>query len=112
VSPCPCYLFIYTAVVLDLFHGRFNRKKSAIAARIYRKIDPILHDRIDVILHAKAEYGYDRKMLAHPHVSPERLNTFLDSLVAPEASLDTALFNHLKKTSLSDENVARAAQRG
>jgi hypothetical protein len=112
VFPCPRYLFIYTAVVLALFYGRFDREKSAVAVRIYQKIDPVLHLRIDVILYATAEYDYNRKMLAYPHVSTERLNTFLDNLLEPEAPLDIALFDHLRTTSLSEENIARAARRG
>jgi len=62
---------------------------------------------------SRSSVSTDRKRLAHPEISQERLEFFLQSLgsgAQDQDPLDVALFEHLKTTSISKENVERAAQ--
>jgi hypothetical protein len=102
--------------VLDLFYGRsgnFPRAKRNAANRILRKIPDAVLDYVDDIVKAKYSVSTERKRLAHPEISQERLDFFLQTLGsgAPDQDpLEIALFRHLKTVSISKENVERAAK--
>jgi hypothetical protein len=84
--------------------------------RIYRKFPDTLLAHADGIIMSKASVSTDRtrKRLALPEISQERLEIFLRSLGdgnLDQNPLDVAMFKHLKTTSISAENVERAATR-
>ena len=107
---------IYLLVaVLDLFYGRtgnFPRAKRIVASRIMRTLPDTVLGYAASILKSKYSVSTERKHLAHPEISQERLDFFLQTLGsgAPDQDpLEIALFRHLRTVSISKENVERAA---
>jgi len=102
--------------VLHLFYGRngnFPRAKRNAVYRILRKLPDTILGYADHIVRAKYSVSTERKHLAHPEISQERLEFFLQTLGsgAPDQDpLKIALFRHLKTVSISKENVERAAK--
>jgi len=103
------------ALVLDLFYA--TRFASSIQVRnvtwhVYNKLDLNLCYYTHNII-AKRDVITERTNLAHPTISQECLEEFLNHLGANSQNLEpleVALFNHLKSTSNTPENVQRAAR--
>lgn len=88
------------------------KKKCSIA-----KFPETLLAHTDCFMLSKSSVSTDRKRLAHPDISQKHLEIFLQRLGLGDSDgtpnqdpLDIALFKHLKTTSISEENVERAAR--
>jgi len=81
--------------------------------QIYVKLPGPLLVFMDAIITSKCKANLNWKHLVHPKISQDRLEIFLRSLGYGvfDDPLDIALFEHLKTTSISKENVERAARR-
>jgi hypothetical protein len=109
------YPLIYLLVaVLDLFYGRNGNFPRAKRNAVFRSnyADTVL-GYADEIVKSKYSVSTERKRLAHPEISQERLEFFLQTLgsgVPDQDPLEIALFRHLKTVSILKANVERAAK--
>ena len=80
--------------------------------RIYRKFPDTLHTHIDYVIN-ESSVSIHQKRLAHPLISQDDLETFLQRLGdgTPYLDpLDIAMLTHLRITSISEDNVKRVAR--
>lgn len=80
--------------------------------RIYRKFPDTLHTHIDYVI-TESSVSIQQKRLAHPLISQDDLETFLQRLGdgTPYLDpLDIAMLTHLRITSISEDNVKRVAR--
>jgi hypothetical protein len=72
---------------------------------------------MEYVMLAKSKVNTYRKLLAHPIISPVDLEIFLqrlhvgDGTSKLELAIETEMLNHLRTTSISEDNVRRAARR-
>jgi len=101
---------------LDLHFGRYGSfsPKKFVALRIYRNLPDSLRNHVECVMLSKASASFTRKRLAHPVISQDDLEIFLQHLPWQGDStsnldpLDAEIFRHLKTVSISEDNVKRA----
>ena len=82
--------------------------------RIYRSIPDTLRTRMEHVVMSKSNVNDGRKRLAHPNISQQDIDVFLQGLGdgTPDLDpLDIAMLDYLKIRSNSEDNVKRAARR-
>ena len=80
------------------------------------KLPDALRRHIEIVMMSKSNVSTDRKRLAHPIISQDDLEIFLQNLSLGDGRtidpLEVAMLKHLKKTSISEDNVRKAAAFG
>jgi hypothetical protein len=99
-----------------MYHARLRPGKGRnFADRIYQSMGLHIRSCADRLVAMKGSVAVDRRHLAHPDIPDHRLLEFLSRLGSDEEGLEPSevtLFEFLKSTSNTVENIARAARGG
>lgn len=106
-----------SAVVPTLFYmqsGTANDAATIAAKGAYRSMSKDICQLVTTILNFKRVVSDARTKFAHPTISQEFLDEFLDNLGAKQSylsPLELRLFDHLRTTSITASNI-EGAKRG
>jgi hypothetical protein len=106
-------LFIFIRSRLVLRAILFPTKRN-VAMRVFKKSPETLSTHMHYVMDSKNSVSTERKRFARPVISQEDVDIFLQQLHSQVGDtpnlLDVAMLKHLKTTSISDDNIKRAAR--
>ena len=106
----PLILILISPIVPTLFYKQ-SSGYNPVATAAYQSLSQVIHCLIPITIHLKQYVSEERAKLAHPTISQEYLDQFLDNLGAnalPLSDLELQLFHYLRMVSNTPANIQGA----